>query len=80
MLTDTGESPPVRPAMKEVKVHGHVAITTIGEAMVALYPEGHRPLADARTFGSDVGGAEFNVATSLARLGQELRLLGRFQR
>ncbi|WP_082581501.1 sugar kinase [Leifsonia sp. Root227] len=45
------------------------ALVTIGEAMVVLYPEAHRPLAEAETFGSDVGGAEFNVATSLARMG-----------
>ncbi len=37
--------------------------------MVALYPEAHGPLANAHRFGSDVGGAEFNVATSLARMG-----------
>jgi 2-dehydro-3-deoxygluconokinase len=42
---------------------------TIGEAMVVLFPDGHRPLATAGTFSSDVGGAEFNVATGLARLG-----------
>lgn len=42
---------------------------TIGEAMVVLYPDAQQSLADASTFGSDVGGAEFNVATSLARLG-----------
>jgi 2-dehydro-3-deoxygluconokinase len=45
------------------------SVVTIGEAMVALYPEDHRPLAEARAYGSDVGGAEFNVATTLARLG-----------
>ncbi|MCI0156743.1 sugar kinase [Leifsonia shinshuensis] len=44
-------------------------LVTIGEAMIALYPDHHLPLSDARSFGSDVGGAEFNVATSLARLG-----------
>lgn len=44
-------------------------LATIGEAMVVLYPEGHRPLADAHAYGSDVGGAEYNVATTLARLG-----------
>lgn len=44
-------------------------LVTIGEAMVVLYPDHHLPLAEARTFGSDVGGAEFNVASSLARLG-----------
>ncbi|GAA0425056.1 sugar kinase [Leifsonia naganoensis] len=44
-------------------------LVTLGEAMVVLYPEAHRPLAEATAFGSDVGGAEFNVATSLARLG-----------
>ncbi len=44
-------------------------LVSIGEAMIALYPDHHLPLSDARSFGSDVGGAEFNVATSLARLG-----------
>ncbi|WP_348789652.1 sugar kinase [Leifsonia sp. NPDC080035] len=44
-------------------------IVTIGEAMIALYPDGRHSLAEARSFGSDVGGAEFNVATTLARLG-----------
>lgn len=44
-------------------------LVTIGEAMIVLYPDHHLPLADAHTFGSDVGGAEFNVATTLARLG-----------
>ncbi|CAM5441853.1 sugar kinase [Leifsonia shinshuensis] len=44
-------------------------LVTIGEAMVVLYPDHHLPLADAHTFGSDAGGAEFNVATTLARLG-----------
>ncbi|MFE4949104.1 sugar kinase [Leifsonia sp. NPDC056665] len=45
------------------------ALVTIGEAMVVLYPDHHLPLAEAHSFGSDVGGAEFNVATTLARLG-----------
>lgn len=44
-------------------------LVTIGEAMVVFYPEHHIPLSDARAFGSDVGGAEFNVASTLARLG-----------
>ena len=44
-------------------------LVTIGEAMVVLYPDHHLPLAEAHSFGSDVGGAEFNVATTLARLG-----------
>ncbi|MFF1876731.1 sugar kinase [Leifsonia sp. NPDC058230] len=48
---------------------GPVVVTTVGEAMVVLYPEGQRPLAEAQTFGSDIGGAEFNVASSLARMG-----------
>lgn len=48
---------------------GGGSLVTIGEAMIVLYPEGHRPLAEAEAFGSDVGGAEFNVATTLARLG-----------
>lgn len=46
-----------------------ITVTTIGEAMVVLFPEGQHPLAEAHLFGSDVGGAEFNVATSLARMG-----------
>lgn len=44
-------------------------VVTIGEAMVVLYPERHAQLAEAETFGSDVGGAEFNLATTVARLG-----------
>ena len=44
-------------------------VVTIGEAMVVLFPGRHLPLAEAGTFGSDVGGAEFNLATSVARLG-----------
>ncbi|AAT88154.1 2-dehydro-3-deoxygluconokinase [Leifsonia xyli subsp. xyli] len=44
-------------------------LATIGEAMVVLYPEDRRPLAEAHTYASAVGGAEYNVATSLARLG-----------
>lgn len=44
-------------------------LVTLGEALVSLFPEGHRPLSEAHAFGSDIGGAEFNVATSLARLG-----------
>lgn len=44
-------------------------VVTIGEAMVVLYPERHAPLVEAETFGSDVGGAEFNLSTTVARLG-----------
>jgi 2-dehydro-3-deoxygluconokinase len=44
-------------------------VVTIGEAMVALYPSQHTSLGEAVTFRSDVGGAEFNVATTVARLG-----------
>lgn len=44
-------------------------VVTLGEAMMVLYPDRHVPLADAVTFGSDVGGAEFNLATTVARLG-----------
>ncbi len=46
-----------------------VQVTTIGEAMIALFPDTPLPLAEAHTFGSDVGGAEFNVASTLARMG-----------
>ena len=46
-----------------------LGMVTIGEAMVVLYPDHHLALSEARAFGSDVGGAEFNVATTLARLG-----------
>jgi 2-dehydro-3-deoxygluconokinase len=45
------------------------AVTTIGEAMVVLLPDDQRPLADAVSFGSDIGGAEFNVASSVGRMG-----------
>jgi 2-dehydro-3-deoxygluconokinase len=44
-------------------------VVSLGEAMVVLYPDGRAPLATATAFGSDVGGAEFNVATTVARLG-----------
>jgi 2-dehydro-3-deoxygluconokinase len=45
------------------------AVTTIGEAMVVLFPDDQRPLAEAVAFGSDIGGAEFNVASSVGRMG-----------
>ncbi|MFP3466476.1 sugar kinase [Leifsonia sp. SIMBA_070] len=48
---------------------GEPAVVTVGEAMVVLYPHDHAPLATADTFDSDVGGAELNVATTVARLG-----------
>ncbi|MGK9148208.1 sugar kinase [Plantibacter flavus] len=44
-------------------------VSTIGEAMVVLLPESQLPLAEAREYRTGVGGAEFNVASSLARLG-----------
>jgi 2-dehydro-3-deoxygluconokinase len=44
-------------------------VSTIGEAMVVLLPEGQLPVAEAREYRTGVGGAEFNVASSLARLG-----------
>lgn len=50
--------------MKKAGLH-----VTLGEAMVVLYPQSHLSLADAKEFSSDVGGAEFNVATTLSRLG-----------
>lgn len=44
-------------------------VSTIGEAMVVLLPEDQLPVAEARAYRTGVGGAEFNVASSLARLG-----------
>lgn len=44
-------------------------LVALGEAMIVLYPEHHQPLATAEEFRSDIGGAEFNVAMSLARMG-----------
>ncbi len=44
-------------------------VVTLGEAMIVFYPERHLPLAVADEFRSDIGGAEFNVATTLARMG-----------
>ena len=43
-------------------------VASIGEAMISLYPDPPGALSEATTFGSDVGGAEFNVASSLARM------------
>ncbi|RDV45394.1 sugar kinase [Leifsonia sp. ku-ls] len=45
--------------------------------MVVLFPGRHVPLAEAETFGSDVGGAEFNVASTVARLGVSAGWLSR---
>jgi 2-dehydro-3-deoxygluconokinase len=56
----------------------HVAtVSTIGEAMVVLLPEGQRPLVETRRFDTAIGGAEFNVASSLARLGAPAHWLSR---
>ena len=44
-------------------------VWTFGEAMAALITSGHRPAEHASTLQVGIGGAEFNVAVGLARLG-----------
>lgn len=48
----------------------------IGEALVALYPADSQPLETGRDLRVSTGGAEFNVAIHLARLGIATRFAG----
>ena len=45
------------------------SVTAFGELMLRLAPEGYGRLVQARTFGATYGGAEANVAVSLANFG-----------
>lgn len=70
MQKKIGESrPPTHRTRPRHVKQQKTAVTTIGEAMVVLLPDDQRPLAEAVSFGSDIGGAEFNVASSVGRMG-----------
>jgi 2-dehydro-3-deoxygluconokinase len=52
-------------------------VVTLGEAMVAMVPLTSGPLRHVQTFAKHVGGAEFNTAVALARLGTPARWVSR---
>ncbi|GAA3390752.1 sugar kinase [Cryptosporangium minutisporangium] len=52
-------------------------VVCVGEAMAVLTPADDVPLADASTFVRTIGGAELNVALTLARLGVPTAWLSR---
>ena len=52
-------------------------VTTLGEALVVLDPLSKGPLRHVRSFEKNVGGAEFNVAVGLSRLGHAAGWAGR---
>lgn len=52
-------------------------VVTLGEAMVLFLADPGTPLRAATSFRRSVAGAESNVAVGLARLGHEVRFLGR---
>ena len=52
-------------------------VVTLGELMLRLSPEGHERLVQAEFFRAVYGGAEANVAVSLANFGQEVRFVSK---
>ena len=52
-------------------------VVTLGELMLRLSPEGHERLVQAEFFHAIYGGAEANVAVSLANFGQEVRFVSK---
>lgn len=52
-------------------------VVTLGELMLRLSPEGHQRFVQAEFFRAVYGGAEANVAVSLANLGQEARFISK---
>lgn len=52
-------------------------VVTLGEAMVSMVPLAPGPLRHVQTFEKHVGGAEFNTAIALARLGTPSRWVSR---
>ena len=52
-------------------------VVTLGELMLRLSPEGHERLVQAEFFRAVYGGAEANVAVSLANFGQEARFVSK---
>jgi 2-dehydro-3-deoxygluconokinase len=54
-----------------------VPVVTLGEAMIAMVPGTTGPLRHVQTFEKHVGGAEFNTAVALTRLGTPSRWVSR---
>ncbi len=52
-------------------------VVTLGEAMVSMVPLAAGPLRHVQTFEKHVGGAEFNTAVALSRLGTPARWVSR---
>jgi len=52
-------------------------LTTLGEALIVMDPLSKGPLRHVGTFEKHVGGAEFNVAVGLSRLGHRAGWVGR---
>ncbi|NOK60644.1 MAG: sugar kinase [Chloroflexi bacterium AL-W] len=52
-------------------------VVTLGETMVALYPQEPIPLDAADTLALNIGGAESNLAIGLRRLGHSTRFISR---
>src|SRR5215213_10116545 len=52
-------------------------LTTLGEALIVMDPLSKGPLRHVGTFEKHVGGAEFNVAVGLSRLGHRVGWVGR---
>ena len=55
----------------------HPQVTTLGEALIVLDPLSKGPLRHVGRFEKNVGGAEFNVAVGLSRLGHAAGWAGR---
>ncbi|MFE9390045.1 sugar kinase [Streptomyces sp. NPDC006784] len=54
-----------------------IDVVCLGESMVTFLPSRPGPLADVPSFGRAIGGAESNVACTLARAGHRARWVGR---
>ena len=55
----------------------HPQLTTLGEALIVMDPLSKGPLRHVGSFEKHVGGAEFNVAVGLSRLGHGVGWVGR---
>ncbi|MGW1146907.1 sugar kinase [Streptomyces sp. NPDC002454] len=81
-MTAPGAAPPA-PAPDASREHtgaphgGRPDAVTLGESMVTFLPSAPGPLEDVPSFARGIGGAESNVACSLARAGHRVRWLSR---
>ncbi len=58
-------------------MNGRPRVTTLGEALIVMDPLSKGPLRHVARFEKNVGGAEFNVAVGLSRLGHAAGWAGR---